>query len=235
MIYLLNAQDQLVGCTSYCDIAKKDNKPIVASAIEVNVESVIVQKPDMVIATSITKPSTIEAIKKVGIKVLVLSTPKTFHEICTQLIEVGKMAGKEKIARDIVNKQEQRLTLLQQKIPKGEHPKVFMQIGAKPIFTVLSNTFMDDFITYSGGQNIASDLTHGTMTRESVLLRNPDVIIIATMGITSEDEKKSWAAYGNINAIKKGKVFMIDSSQSCGPTPVDFADLIEVLIKQIYN
>src|SRR5690554_7538521 len=35
-IYYLEAQDQLVGRTSYCFVADKDNKEVVASAVTVN-------------------------------------------------------------------------------------------------------------------------------------------------------------------------------------------------------
>jgi iron complex transport system substrate-binding protein len=150
-------------------------------------------------------------------------------------MEIGKLTGKQKLAQDIANKQQQRLVNIKQKIPKGAHPKIFMEIGAKPIFTVLPNTFMDDFITCCGGQNIASDLTMGTITRESVLLRNPDVIIIVSMGVTATEEKTNWAEYKNLSATKKGKIFMVDSNQCCVPTPTDFADVVELLIKLIYN
>ena len=64
------------------------------------------------------------------------------------------------------------------------------------------NTFMNDFITFAGGENIASDLTRGTITRESVLLRNPDVIVIVTMGILAEEEKDRWASSKQLNAAK---------------------------------
>ena len=73
---------------------------------------------------------------------------------------------------------------------------------------------MDDYITYAGGINIASDMKRGTITRESVLLRNPDVIVLVTMGNVSEDEKKTWEKYHYLNATKNKKIFSIDSEIS---------------------
>jgi iron complex transport system substrate-binding protein len=43
--------------------------------------------------------------------------------------------------------------------------------------------------------NIASDLTRGAITRESVIIRNPDIIFIVTMGIAGEEEKKNMAKH----------------------------------------
>lgn len=71
-IYYLGAQDNLVGCTSYCDVAKDDNKEIVASAIKANIEKIISLKPDLVLASGLTNPKDTELLRKMGIKVEVL-------------------------------------------------------------------------------------------------------------------------------------------------------------------
>ena len=235
MLYLLNAQHQIVGCTSYCEEAKKDNISVVASAIDVNVEKIFLLKPDFVVTTTLTKPSTIAALEKVGIKVNVFPSPKSYSEICNQLIEIAELTSKQVSAKNIVEKQLTRLRQLTQSIPKGKKPKLFFQIGAKPIFTVIPNTFMDDYISYAGCENIASDLKSGTISRESVIVRNPDVIVVVTMGIVGAEEKTVWQGYQNITASKNGKIFIVDSNQACSPDPVNFVDVVELLITKIYK
>jgi ABC-type Fe3+-hydroxamate transport system substrate-binding protein len=235
MIYILEANDIIVGCTNYCLEAVKDKKSIVATAMEVNIEKIYTLKPDLVITSELTKPATIEALEKIGIKVKVLPSPKSFNQICDQLIELANLTGKQALAKSIVEKQKARLNQLNQLIPKGKKPKVFFEIGAKPIFTVIPNTFMDDFITYSGGENIASDLKHGTITRENVILRNPDVIVVVTMGVAGTEEKTTWEKYKNINASKNGKIFTIDADKACSPDPINFVDVVEKLITMMYK
>ncbi|HYQ56386.1 MAG TPA: hypothetical protein VEP89_03485, partial [Draconibacterium sp.] len=88
-------------------------------------------------------------------------------------------------------------------------------------------TFMNDFILFCNGKNIASGLDHGTMTRESILLKNPDVIIIAEMGGFGEQEKEVWEAYDSMSAVKNDKVFLIASETSCSPTPANFVSALE--------
>lgn len=235
MLYLLGIQNNIVGCTSYCEDAIKDNKSVIASAMEVNIEKVLLLKPDLVVTLSLTRPSIIEALEKVGIKVNVLPMPNSYNDICNQFIELAKLTGKQTLAKSIVEKQQLRLTQLQQSIPKGKKPKVFFEIGAKPLFTVIPNTFMNDYITYANGENIASDLKSGSITRESVLARNPDVIFIITMGVIGTEEKTTWENYQNITASKKGKIFIIDSNKSCSPNPVNFVDVVEQLITMMYK
>ena len=103
MIYLLKANDRLIGCTSYCEIAESDNIDVIASAIEVNIEKVYILKPDLVLATSLTKPATIAAIEKLGIKVLMLPMPKSYNDICNQLIKIAKPLGKSDLAKSIID------------------------------------------------------------------------------------------------------------------------------------
>ncbi|GAB1451727.1 hypothetical protein MASR2M47_17830 [Draconibacterium sp.] len=75
-IYLLGAQDKLVGCTSYCTLAVNDGKEIVGSTIDINMEKVMMLKPDLVLAMTLTKPQDIETMKRLGIKVVLIPTPK---------------------------------------------------------------------------------------------------------------------------------------------------------------
>jgi len=163
-IYHLNSQDKLIGCTSYCEVAKDDNKEIVASAIKVNLEALLKLNPDLVIATTITNPETIEYIQKFGIKTEIFPTPKTFSEVCDEFKRIGKLTGKEGLALAITRNTEKIVDSLKNIVDIKNQPKVFFQIGANPIFTVLPNTFMDDYINFIGGKNISSDLNKGTIT-----------------------------------------------------------------------
>lgn len=223
-IYLLEAADKLAGCTSYCTQAVADGKQIVGTTIDVNVEKIFALQPDLVLTMQLTKSQDLEAMKKLGLNVVLVPTPKSFDEICEQTIRIGKLIGSEESAHKIIQETKQTVNAIKEKsaqLPNKQ--KIFFQIGASPIFTVLQNTFMDDFILIANGENIANGLTKGTVTRESVLVRNPDVIIIATMGGFGQEEKKVWENYKGMSAVKNNKVFLIDSETACSPTPLNFA------------
>ena len=230
MLYLLDEGKNVVGCTSYCEVEPLAGTTVVASAIDVSIEKVFLLKPDLVLATTITKPTTLDALRKLGIRVVQFGTTKSFDEICGQLQDIGKLVGKEDLAKQITATQKARLATVKSEITGNAHPKVFMQIGAKPIFTVLDNTFMNDFITFMGGVNVAKGLTRGTMTRESVLLMNPDIIIVTTMGIMGAEEKGVWMGYKDMSAVKSNKVIIINSDKACSPTPIDFVDTLQEII-----
>ena len=229
-IYYLEAQNQLIGCTSYCTEALADHKEIIASAIKVNIEKTASLLPDLVITTTITSPETIETLQKLGIKVESFPTPENFNEICEQFMRLGQLTGHEKKADEIVNASKKRLDELKNQITIKNCPSIFFQIGADPLFTVLPKTFMNDYIIYAGGENIANDLKHGTMTRESVLVKNPDYIFIVTMGITGNEEKKIWQKFSDLKAIKNEHLFIVDAEKACSPTPITFVETFETIL-----
>ncbi len=235
MMYLLESGNNLVGCTNYCDLAIKDHKTIVVTDMEVNIEKILILKPDIVVTTSLTKPSIIEQLQHVGLKVVVYNLPNSYNELCKVFADISELLDKHPLALGIVEKQKLRLKILQQSIPENKKPKIFFEIGAKPLFSAIPNTFMDDYIKYSGGINITSDLKNGLITKESVLIRNPDVIFIITMGILTSEEKTTWSSYPNLNAAKQRKIFFIDANNSCSPDPVTFVDVVEQMIKNIYK
>ncbi|MGL5637239.1 MAG: helical backbone metal receptor, partial [Bacteroidales bacterium] len=163
-IYYMGAQIQLIGCTSYCHSAKGDKKEVVASAVKPNLEKIASLKPDLVLASGFTPVRDIETLRKLGIRVEVFRSPKSFDEICDQFQHLGHLLGCDRKAGEIIHNSRQRINeIVSISKKRGTNPKVFMQIGASPIFTVIPNTFMDDYIRYNGCSNIASDLTKGTI------------------------------------------------------------------------
>ena len=231
-LYYLDAEDKLVGCTSFCNATS--GAEIVASAIKVNIEKVVVLKPDLVIATTITDIETLEMLKKMGLSVVVYPKADSFEEICQQFTDLAKIIGKEQVATKIIDNSTKTLEQLKKKIPLGKKRKVFLQIGASPIYTVFPGTFMDEYITKAEAVNIASDLTRGAITRESVIIRNPDIIFIVTMGVAGEEEKKTWQNIKEIEAAKSNKIFIIDSNKACLPTPVTFVETLDTMIHLMY-
>ena len=222
----LEVTDRLIGFTSYCRTEQESKAEIVASAIRVNLEKVISLRPDLVITTTITDPETIASLQKFGIRVEVFNSPVSFKDICDQFVALGEMVGRKSLADSIVAASRKTVHDLKQKVTWQVPPRIFFQIGAKPLFTVIPETFMDDYIRLCGGINIAAGMKHGTITRETVLKENPDVIFIVTMGITGYEEKRIWESYSSMNASRDGKIYILDSDLACTPTPITFAQTL---------
>ncbi len=232
-IYYLNAQKHLIGCTNSCILAKSDNKTIVASPVMVNIEKVVSVKPDLVIASTITNPEYIQMLRKFNIDVEVFATPKSFEDVCKQFVNMGKLLGKEENAIQIVSSIKQEIDAIKSECLNVPAKKIFIQIGADPLYAVIPNTFMNDYIVFANAKNVAEDLNKGTVSREKIITQNPDYIFIVTMGIIGEVEKKVWESFKDLNAVKNKKIFIIDSDLACTPTPQTFLKTMKIILNHL--
>jgi len=232
----LGMKDNIVGATSYCDISKENKELIVGSVMTVSIEKILLLKPDIVFATGLTKLKTVETLRNNGLKVKQFGKMTSFDKICDHFIEMGEIVDRKSVADSIITVSRNKIDKLIKSIPEhADSLSVLMQIGAKPIFAVTPNSFMADYITFSECKNVMSDLTHGTITRESVLERNPDVIFVVTMGIVGDNEKATWTSYSEINASKEERIFIVDSSIASTPTVLSFTKALEIIINNLYK
>jgi len=233
LTYLEPGNFKLVGCTSYCTPREKTD--IVASAVNVFIEKVVALKPDLVIATDISKPQTLDKLRELGLRVENFHTAKSFDDICLQFIRLGELVGQKEKASSIASASKAKVQQLESTLPSVPSPAVFLQIGANPLFTVYPGLFMNDYFRYSHSKNIAADFTSGSISREAVILRNPDIIFVVTMGMVGEEEKQTWEKMTVLNASKNKKIFLLNSDEACTPTPVTFVKTLETIINLTYK
>lgn len=235
-LYYLGKQESLVGCTSYCDASKLDGKPAVASAVKPNLEKIIALRPDLVITSRFTSVKDVEILRKMGIRVEIFPTAHSFDEICDHFMTLARLTGAVDEATRLLDEVKQKVNQLYvANKNRGIHPRIFIQIGASPLYAVIPNTFQDDFIRFSGGVNIAAQLKKAIVGREFVLAQKPDYIFIVTMGIVGEEEEKEWRRFTHIPAARDANVFIIDSKKACYPTPVTFLETLEIITNHIYK
>jgi iron complex transport system substrate-binding protein len=235
-LYLLGVEDRIVGTTIYCDRPPQAKaKEKVGTVTEVDLEKIVGLKPDLVLATSLTNLQAVEKFKRLGLKVLIFPQPRSFSSLCEDFLKLGRAVGKEKEAVEIVDQAKRRVRLIEDKVKALARPKVFVQIGARPLYTVTRDSFINDFVELAGGINIAAGAKSGLYSREKVLKDNPEVVIIATMGLVGEEEKKMWQKFKTLNAVKNNRINIIDSYTLCSPTPVSFTETLEEMVKIIHQ
>lgn len=227
MIYLLNAQEKLIAVTSYCVLPETaEPKEIVGTVMQMNAEKIIALRPDLVIANALTRQKQIKVLEKQKINVIKLTTPKSFMGICQLLLDLGKRIGGYEKALAIVEKAKHDVENIKSNIKNLQKRKVFIQIGLKPLRTAAKDTFINEYIEFAGGENIARNANDGVFSREKVLQENPDIIFIATMGSSKkagETEKQAWMRFKFLKACKNNEIHILDPDIVCSPTPTIFA------------
>lgn len=234
-LYQLGVEDKVVGVTVYCQRPPEANsKEKVGTVVDVDLEKMLSLKPDLVLATSLTNPRQIEKLRNLGVRVASFPQPKNFSEICEQFLELGRIVGEKEEAEEIVHRAREGVNSIYERVKNLSKPRVFVQIGARPLYTVTEDSFIQDFIVLGGGKNIASRTGGGSYSREEVLQQNPDVIIIVTMGIIGEKEKDVWERFETIKAVKEKRIYVVDSYRLCSPTPISFVETLEEIVNILH-
>lgn len=231
-IDVLGASDQVVGCTKWCPFA--DEKEIVANAIDVNIEQVFRLSPDVVFTSTLTNQENINTLKQLGVLVVELPRTTSFDMMCEELLLISSYLGKEEKAKHEIKIAKENLAIAKKRIIKGKSPKVVFQVGSKPVFVAIPNTFVDDYIIQAGAINVFDDITHGSVSRESVVRRNPDAIFISTMPAAASHDEQQWLTFNEMSAVQLGNIMYIDQNKASSPTIHTFVEVVELMIDVLY-
>ncbi len=163
-----------------------------------DIEKIILLNPDYILVNAKFDTDKEVYLKKKGIKIIQVS-PRTVESLCEDILKIGSLFNKEKEAAFIVNDINNRIKNLPRR-STGNRPKVFVQLFDDPLITVSS--FVGDLIRLAGGENIAQDIKDdaGIFSIESLIDRNPDIIIV--MGFSNKANFPK-----SINAVKNNRIY----------------------------
>ncbi|MBN1101916.1 MAG: ABC transporter substrate-binding protein [Deltaproteobacteria bacterium] len=235
IIYLLGAEERLIANTVYCNsppAARQKTK--IGTVVQASTERILSLRPDLVLAIPLSRKNQLKSIEDLGIRVARFKTPQGFDAICNQVLELGRIVGREEKARLVVYTMREEVKAIRERTRDLTRKRVFVQIGARPLYTVTRDSFVNDFIRFAGGINIAFHESSGIYSREKVLLGDPEVIIIASMGIAGEKEKAIWTRYPSISAVKANNIHVVEADTICSPTPVTFVDVLREITEIIH-
>ncbi|HOC45665.1 MAG: helical backbone metal receptor [Syntrophorhabdaceae bacterium] len=223
-LYLLGLKNNIVGVTIYCDRpAEARTKPVMGTVIEPDIEKIVQLRPDLVLAMSLTNPKVLTKMRSLGLKVLTHEIPDTFSGICDMFVWIGNATGTSLEARRIVDTARSEVDAIRKKTARFKKPRVLIELGTKPFFVATRDFFVNDYLEFAGAVNIFQDASSGSVGREEAIVRNPDVILIVTMGLSGDNERRVWKRYSSVNAVRNGRIYIVDSNNVCSPTPLSFA------------
>jgi ABC-type Fe3+-hydroxamate transport system substrate-binding protein len=235
-LFDLGVQDRLVGVTTYCQRPPEAQaKERVGTVLEVNVEKIVSLRPDLVIASPLTDHKQLQKLQAVGIRVEIFPPPRDFQALCVGFLQLARLVEKQEQARAIIHQAEGELAIIKERAKGLPKPRVFVQIGERPLVAAGGDSFIDDFVTFAGGINIAREVKTSVYSREEVVRKNPDIIIIAKMGLAGEQEKAAWVKYKTIRAVQTKRIYTVDPYRFCSPTPLSFVEQVRELARLFHG
>jgi iron complex transport system substrate-binding protein len=181
ILFAIGAGPQVVGVTEYCNYppeAASRTKVGGFSGITVNVEQIVVLKPELVIVSGDMHERIIALLDGLGIKSFAVE-PSTFAQVYTSIETIGRLTGHESDAARVVADMRAKITRAQARRGTRERPTVFWELTDDPLMSTGGGTFINEAISLAGGKNIFEDLSEQwpMVSSEQVLLRRPAWIL----------------------------------------------------------
>jgi len=223
VLYDLGQEKKLIGVTQYSTYPPEaEDLPRVGSYVRLDIEKIVSLKPDLCIAIKDGNPKHIvDKIVSLGIPVYVID-PRNLIQIMDTVNRFGSLLHAEQAAAVLVTDMKKRIEQVQSLVQKARYrPRVFFQIDAEPLFSAGNNTFIHELIELAGGINTAAgEDPYPRYSWEDILVLQPEIVLISSMagGLAPEDIIRSWKKWGQLSAVKKDKVFVVDAELFDRPT-----------------
>lgn len=236
-LYELGEDKEIIAVTVYCPKGSS-KKEIIGTLTEPNLEKIIALKPDLIVSTKEgNNKSSVEKMQRLGFKVYVMETFSSFEEICSNFQNLANFIGKGDTAASIICGVKGEIDLIYDRTKKFPNEKIFWEIGAKPLFSAGKKSFINDYNKFAGGINIFGhiDKRYPNVTLETVVEKNPDVIILVNMGDIGKEEMLNWDKYKNVNAVKNNRLYMLEANDIFTPTPKTFLKGVKIVEKVLHK
>ena len=222
-LFLLGAENSLAGDTTFCKRPREAmTKEKIGSPARPDVERIIALRPDLVLASREgNSPWIVERLKRANVHVVYFKRPRNLEQLLENFMDLGRLVGKEEKAKEIVAE-------VRREVSRADTPPshtVFWQVGAEPLMAASSDSFANDIIRLAGGVNLVkTELPYPRISREEILLKKPDLIVLTDMGYQVEGEMMRWRTY-----LANVRFAVIDSYVVGSPTPVTLVEAVKKL------
>jgi iron complex transport system substrate-binding protein len=250
ILFAIGVGDKVVGVTDYCSYpydfsawVAAGNMTSIGGFSTPNKETIASLNPDLIVASTINAADVV-TLRNMGYKVIVLD-PEDVDSVLNGITIVGKAAGAEEGASEVVNAIHHKINEIEAKISAANLPKptVYYEVWYPPLMSAGSTSFINDVIAHAGGINIFANETdqYPTISSESVVYANPTVILLPTeMANSGEapfygsvDQVKARPGWDTISAVQNNRIVVVDGTLFAEASP-RIAEQIDAAAHALY-
>lgn len=217
IVFALGDGEHLAGDTDYCDYPPEAlRKPHVGGTVNPNLEEIVALMPDVVLATSINRRETVNALDRIGLPVFV-TDPHSVDEMIATVEHIGGALGVEKSAAALTGDLRARLADLDRRLAGAAPRRVFFVVWTSPLMSAGSNTFIADALRRAGGRSVIetkAEWPHISM--EEIVRLQPEFLVFANANAGDAerdiDELRTRPGWRDLEALRRGNVVVISDS-----------------------
>jgi iron complex transport system substrate-binding protein len=243
-VFALGEGARVIGVGDFCDFPPEVAQlPRAGGYLDPNFEKLTLLDPGLLIVPG-KHPELTKFGASRGIRVLNVHMDN-LETIQSGARTIGEALGCPERAEALLAHLFHDLDAVKAAVANQPRPKVFVQVTRTEhdfsnLFTVGQSSFISEMIGVAGGDNIFNDndQAYFEASKESLLLRAPDVILEFHAGETLSDGetldyKYDWNAFPTVPAVKNGRIYIITESYSLRPGPR--VDLIARLLAALLH
>ena len=212
-VYSAGAGEHLVGVVAYSDFPQAATTlPIVGGYAQTNLEKILELQPDLVIAwQSGNSDSSVARIQQLGFPVYI-DQPRRLDDIAKSIRDIGILAGTIDIAESNAQSYLSSIDKVRKKNLAQQPVSTFYQVWDSPLRTINGGHIISNAIELCGGLNIYADeaLIAPIINIESILERDPEVILASGMSDARPDWLDDWLAWPSLSAVKLDNLFFVN-------------------------
>lgn len=212
-----------------------------------NIERIIALQPDLIIMSSTMQAhrDLKDVFDQNKIPYLYVNC-MVYDDFIDYLDLFTRMTGREDIFKTGIADINHRIKDIIDMVSGQKKPRVLMLFStARSVQCELTNGLDGDMINMLGAENIASDASVGDATRvefsmERIVERDPDIILIATMGDVEKckerikEDIESSQAWAGLRAVKEGNIHYLPKDLFIYKPNARYPEAIEYLAKILY-
>ena len=229
IVFALEQGDKVVGVSDNDTYPEEVMDIEKVGGMEFNVEIIISQEPDVVLAHESGVDAAQEAFQQLedaGVEVFVVADATDIDTTYETIESIGQVVGATEEAEEVITEMKEGFAELEEitsAVAEENRQSVFFEISPSPdIFTAGQNTFLHELLRVINADNAAGNQDGWVaMDPEAIVELNPNVII-TTYGSYVEDpigEVTSRNGFEAIDAVANERIYDVDSDMVSRPGP----------------
>jgi iron complex transport system substrate-binding protein len=237
LFFAAGAGNALVGAVEYSDYPEAAKRlPRVGSGAGLDLEAIAALHPDLIVSwQSGNPPWQVDRLIKLGFPVFV-TEPRHIDDIPDLLERMGRLAGTAEVADQAAAEFHRHEATLRDRYAGRRIVPVFYQVLDTSLYTVGGHHLISDVIELCGGENVfaALPLLAPRVDVESVLQKNPEVILASGYEPLWPEWRDRWHNWPMLTAVAQGNLFLIptDLIERQGPRILQGAEQVCVRLDQ---
>jgi ABC-type Fe3+-hydroxamate transport system substrate-binding protein len=221
ILFKLDLQDKLVAVTDYCDYPEAAKKlPKVGKYSRPSLESILLYKPDLVMASaSMNRRSLVKRLESLNIPVYIIF-PHNIEDTLKTIITIGTINGRQDKAETVVAAIQTKIDGIEKHLEQTKKPDILTFIMLRPLTVAGPETFIDDIIIRTGGNNIVppGPSRYPTWNTEALLTLDPEVIVVSSHP-GQPDPQQFFQQWPQLQAVKNNRIVQIEADWLHRPGP----------------